>query len=265
MKIYISADIEGVAGIAHWDETKMGEEEYRRFRERMTQEVAAACRACVDAGADEIWVKDAHGSGRNLNAEELPEEASLIRGWSGHPFTMVEELDGTFDAILMLGYHAGAGSDGNPLAHTFSGRLSQFMLNGRIASEFLVNAYAAASVGVPVAFVSGDAALCDHVRDVHPQIAVVPAMRGIGEAVAAPHPVRVRNGIAEGIRKALAGDLHACLLPLPDRFTCELRFRHHAHAYRASFYPGAATVDSHTVGYACRAYFDLLTFLSFAV
>lgn len=265
MKIYISADIEGVAGIAHWDETKASSQEYAPFRERMTREVAAACRACLDAGADEIWVKDAHGNGRNLDAETLPEEVSLVRGWSGHPFSMVQELDDSFDALLLLGYHAGAGSDGNPLAHTFSGRLSSLLLNGLPASEFLVNAYAAASVGVPVPFVSGDAALCEHVREVNPGIVTWASLRGVGDSVVSLHPERARKGIAEGVRHALAGDVDRCLLTLPSMFLCEATFRHHAHAYRASFYPGAQASGSHGVRFACEAYLDLLAFLSFAV
>ena len=85
MKLYISADIEGVAGIAHWDEANKSHAAYQEFREQMTLDVAAACRAALDSGIEELLVKDAHGSGRNIIASMLPEEARVIRGWSGHP------------------------------------------------------------------------------------------------------------------------------------------------------------------------------------
>jgi D-amino peptidase len=75
MKVYISADIEGVAGIAHWDEAGKKQPEYQEFRAQMTADVAAACQAAAAAGATEILVKDAHGSGRNIIADQLPETA----------------------------------------------------------------------------------------------------------------------------------------------------------------------------------------------
>ena len=76
MKIYISADIEGVTGVTHWDETDLGKGESSLFREQMTAEVVAACEGALQAGATEIWVKDAHDSARNIIASRLPHEAS---------------------------------------------------------------------------------------------------------------------------------------------------------------------------------------------
>ena len=100
IKVYVSADIEGVTGIAHWDEASRDHPAYREFQERMTTETASACQAAMTAGATEIVVKDAHGSGRNILAEQLPVPVRLIRGWSGHPYSMVQELDATFDALF---------------------------------------------------------------------------------------------------------------------------------------------------------------------
>ena len=120
MKVYISADIEGVAGIAHWDEARKNHGDYAEFREQMTREVAAACRGARAAGATEILIKDAHASGRNLLHRQLPAGVRLIRGWSGHPLSMVQELDEGFAAVMMIGYHSPASSGANPLAHTMS-------------------------------------------------------------------------------------------------------------------------------------------------
>ena len=118
MKVYISVDIEGVAGITHWDETNKAHADYPEFREQMTGEAVAAIEGARAAGATEIWVKDAHETGRNLITSMLPDGVTLIRSWAGHPLCMVQELDGTFHAVMMVGYHAAAGSEANSLAHT---------------------------------------------------------------------------------------------------------------------------------------------------
>ena len=120
MKIYISADIEGITGTTNWDETEKKHPDYPEFRDQMTAEVAAACEGALAAGATEIMVKDAHDSARNIQAEKLPKGSLLWRGWSGHPYFMVDGMDSTYDAVLMIGYHSRAGSHTNPLSHSMS-------------------------------------------------------------------------------------------------------------------------------------------------
>ena len=117
MKVYISADIEGITGTTHWDETDKAKADYTEFRQQMTAEVAAACEGALKAGVNEIWVKDAHDSARNIIAAQLPPETRLNRGWSGHPYFMMDRLDSTFQAVVMIGYHSRAGSGASPLAH----------------------------------------------------------------------------------------------------------------------------------------------------
>ena len=90
MKIYISADIEGVAGITDWTEANPNSPSYHQHQLEMTKEVAAACEAGIRSGAESIYVKDAHWGGRNILPEHLPEKTHLIRGWSGHPYCMVQ-------------------------------------------------------------------------------------------------------------------------------------------------------------------------------
>jgi D-amino peptidase len=156
MKVYISVDIEGVAGITHWDEAEKTHRDYPEFREQMTREAVAAIEGAQAAGAREIWVKDAHDSGRNLITSMLPADIRLIRSWAGHPLCMVQELDDSFDAIVMIGYHSPAGSEANSLAHTLSLKPHLIRLNGRITSEFYIHALAGSMLGVPTVFVSGD-------------------------------------------------------------------------------------------------------------
>ena len=167
MKVFISADIEGVTNVSHWEEADISKPESAVARQQMTAEVVAACEGALKAGATEIWVKDAHWTGRNIIAARLPHEVKLVRGWSNHPFMMMQELNDTFHAVLLVGYHSGAGHDTNPLAHTFNPDLYSVQVNEKDASEFLLNAFTASLHRVPVVFVSGDKALCDEVsRDI---------------------------------------------------------------------------------------------------
>ena len=109
MKLFISADIEGCAGVALTDETHKKESVYQRFAEEMTEEVVAACEAAHEAGADEIVVKDGHGDASNIDPLKMPEYVTLIRGKSGHPYNMMYGIDDSYDGVLYLGYHAPAG------------------------------------------------------------------------------------------------------------------------------------------------------------
>lgn len=144
MKIFISADIEGVATTTLWPETEKGSEDYRLHAQQMTMEVIAACEAASEAGASEIVVRDAHEDGNNLDIWKLPENVTLIRGWSGHPYSMVYGIDPSFDAAIFIGYHSAASSEGNPLSHTESLNPLSVKLNEALASEFLLYSYAAA-------------------------------------------------------------------------------------------------------------------------
>ncbi len=263
MKIYISADIEGVNGTTHWDETDRKHPDYPEFREQMTAEVAAACEGALAAGATEIWVKDAHGSARNLIASRLPAEVRLVRGWSGHPYMMVDGIDSTFQAMMMVGYHSRAGSNANPLAHTMTGANAYVKINGRPVSEFMLNSYTAASVSVPVVFVAGDAGLCEDATALIPALTSVAVKGGRGGATINIHPKLAVERIRAGVQKALEADPARCLLRLPERFSVEIRYKDHAKAYASSFYPGARLSDDYTVQFESGDYFDVLRLLTF--
>ena len=163
MKVYISADMEGVTGVVNWDEVDHNRPSfYNQFQQKMTREVVAACEGANDAGAAEIWVKDAHYSGRNIMQDLLPKNTRLIRGWSGHPYLMVQELDNSFDALIMIGYHSRASSSTNPLAHTMSSsKIDKILVNDQAASEFFLHGNIASKYKVPLVFLSGDAGICE--------------------------------------------------------------------------------------------------------
>lgn len=264
MKIYISADIEGITGVTSWDETDMDKPAYAVARQQMTDEVAAACQGALQAGASEVWVKDAHDSGRNILAADLPNQTRLLRSWSGHPYDMVEGLDESFNALMLIGYHSRAGSGASPLAHTMSGAITYVKINDRFASEFLFAAYTAAMLKVPLVFVSGDQGLCDEISQFHPHIQTLAVKFGAGEATNSIHPAVAVNRIRDEVAKALKADLSRCLVPLPEHFRLEYRYRQHARAYRASFYPGANKLDDHTILFESDNYFEILRYMLFA-
>lgn len=264
VKIYISADIEGVAGIADWSEGDRTDPSWQEFRQRMTAEVSAACQAALEAGATDILVKDAHGSARNVLAEELPPPARLIRGWSGHPYRMVQELDESFDRALFIGWHAAAGCGGNPLAHSLSSKkLSALRVNGEPASEFLLHSYTAALVGVPICLVSGDEALCAGVQTFDERIITVPVMRGVGASSIALHPADARTAIAQGVERAMQTE--RWVPGLPDYFEVEVTYKQASAAYRSSQYPGARLMNGDTIGFSTDDWFEVMRMLIFVV
>ena len=266
MKIYISADMEGVTGATHWDEMDRNHKAYEPFQEQMSREVAAACEGAREAGADEIRVKDAHGSGRNILARLLPRGVKLIRGWSGHPYSMVQELDGSFDALLMVGYHSRAGHGGDPLSHTMSSaKVESVHINDRETSEFFLHGNIAGKHGVPLAFLSGDADLCGEARETNSGMTTHATMKGVGDSTVSIHPEESIEAIRSGVKTALEGDLSKCVWSHPESFEVKIRFNKHQGAYRASHYTGADLLNAKTVRVSMTDYDDVMRFILFVV
>jgi D-amino peptidase len=263
MRVYLSVDIEGVAGISHWDEATKAHADYSRFQDQMVAEAVAACEGALAAGATTITVKDAHDSGRNIPAGSLPRPTELISGWSGHPFSMVQGLDDSYDAAAFIGYHAKAGDGGNPLSHTMTGRIHQLVINGEPVAEYHLHANAAALVGVPVVFVSGDRTLCHDIATTQPATTTFATKWGEGPSQHTVHPETAVEGIRAGMQAGLEGDLGAARLELPDRFEVDLHYKHHTTAYEKSFYPGATLTGPHTVRLEADDFFDVLRALQF--
>ena len=265
MKIYLSCDIEGTAGVAHFDECTLNHPDYEYFRQQMTSEVAAACQGANKAGAQELLVRDAHGTARNIIPRELPENARIIRGGRGDMFAMVTGINSSFDALLMTGFHSGVGTDGSPVSHTFNHNTELLTLNDMMLNEFLFDAYSAAYHGVPVAFVSGDEALCNFAREIVPGITTVSTQKGIGSSSESIHPDLSIRLIEQGVQKALSGDLSQCKITLPKKFVMKIRFCRHADAYFNSFYPGIAMLNSTTLEYTTKDWYDLLVMVHFVL
>ncbi|MED5426666.1 MAG: M55 family metallopeptidase [Candidatus Neomarinimicrobiota bacterium] len=266
MKIYISADMEGITGVTHWDEVDHNKSSYGQFQKQMSLEVAAACEGALEAGAKEIWLKDAHYSGRNILAEILPKGVKLIRGWSGHPYSMVQELDDSFDALMMVGYHSRAGQGGNPLAHTLSSsKLDSITINDRQTSEFFLHGNIAAKHGVPLVFLSGDVGLCEEVLEVSPGTTTVATMVGVGDSTISIQPQESLEAIKTKVKSALSGELSNCLWDHPKSFVVHIRFNKQQLAYRASHYPGAELFDPKTIAFTTKEYDEVMQLILFVV
>ena len=272
MKLFISADIEGCAGVTLSAETHKNEPVYARYARQMTEEVAAVCEAALACGADEIVVKDGHGDAGNIDVTAMPEGVTLIRGKSGHPINMMFGLDGTFDAVLYVGYHAPAGDPGSPLSHTSTGNSNFILLNGKRMSEFMLNSYTAALYGVPVVFLSGDERICRLAGELVPGITTVSTKRGVGGSAFNKAPATVVKelraavtGIFSGTPEEVQGRLAVGRIRLPGEFTYEVNFKDLKRAYQMSFYPGMEAVDERTDRLVSRSWMDIVTAHSFVV
>jgi len=258
MKVFISSDIEGTAGITHWDEADKKHDTYPEIRALMTGEVLAAIEGAIEGGATEILLKDAHDSGRNIITANLPSCVRIIRGWSGTPLSMVQGIDDGFDAVVFTGYHSRAGAETNPLAHTMNLRVSELRLNGVPASEFHLHATAASYYKVPAVFISGDKGICEDARRLNPNMVTVPVLEGIGRSTISVAPAVARANIKAGVAKALGLERKTCLLPIPSETVLEVVFNNPTDAYRASWYPGAKHIGQRTVQFIHSDFFEIM-------
>ncbi len=252
MKVYISVDLEGLTGSTSWESTNLGDQEHSAVAEQMKKEAMAAALGAIDAGATEVYIKDAHDSGRNFDITGFPKECRFIRDWTIDPASMIGGIDESFDALLFVGYHSPAGFDGSPLSHTMNRGNNYVKFNGQICSEFLIHALYAAELGVPTVFLSGDKALCSHVQEYDPQIRTVAVKEGIGCATVSITPEEACTQIREQAKEAVL-NRDNCHITIPETLTMEINFKEHYKARRASFYPGVIKTGPYTVEYTGKS------------
>lgn len=205
MKLYVSCDMEGTAGVCAWRQCDPSDAfEYPAYRRYMTQEVRAAIDGAREAGADGILINDSHWDMRNLVWDELPQDGGVrvITG-SRKPWSMGQGLDGTFAGAFFTGYHAKAG-DAATLSHTFSPEtIYDVRVNGRSCSEALLMAALAGSHGVPLLMITGDRRAVEEVTAVMPWCVGVVVKEVVGySAVNSLTPHAARAAIRDGAREA---------------------------------------------------------------
>jgi len=263
LKVFISVDMEGVAGLIHWDETSEGGADYPLFRRLMTEETNAAIAGALDAGATEIVVRDSHGSARNILPDLLRPEARLIREWNS-PLSMMEGIDKSFDAVVFVGYHARAGTPDAVLKHTMSLSLYDVILNGVRMPEGAWNAAIAGHFDVPVVFLSGDSAIGKQIKEIIGPIETVAVKEGLGPAASMLHPVKAREMIQKGVAAALR-NLKAYKPYKPAApYKLEIVFTDENQARRAAQVPGIERTGERTVAYASNDLMDIVLYFSLA-
>jgi D-amino peptidase len=256
MRVYVSVDMEGIAGIGHPRPTERGDAGYPAACDLMTGEANAAIEGALAGGATEILVNDSHGGMYNLSPTGLHPAARLLQGQKA--WSMVAgaapDADGrpTFDVALFVGYHARAGHPTGTIAHTFSDEPVETRLNGRPTGEYGVNALILGAWGIPVGMVAGDDALADEVSGWLPwtERIVVKVAHGTS-AAASLHPSRaqelIRAGAERAVRAAARGDLQVLELDRP--VVIEVDHRRGLEADFAAIQPGAERVGDRTVAY----------------
>src|SRR3954454_14184808 len=245
-RVFISVDMEGVAGVATLDQIIRGGHGYPRAQTLMTGEATAALRGALAAGADEVVVNDSHGTMDNLVAESLDPGARLLIG-APKPSCMVQGIDRDHDIALFIGYHASA-SDIGVLAHTFSSNFTELRVNGQAMSEAEVNALLAASAGVPVGLVTGDDRICGVAEKAFPGVrtAAVKTAHGFS-ASESMHPRAACAWIEQAAADAVRDAANLQPLSLPDEFLVEADIATQLGADYAVNVPRCERVGAHTV------------------
>jgi D-amino peptidase len=251
MKVYISADIQGISGIVHPEQTLMGGKDYQQGRNLMIKEVNAAIEGALAGKEDEIVVRDAHANQFSILPEEIHPKALLVSG-SNKPFSsMLEGIDETFACVFFIGYHARAGVRNGVLNHTYFAKEVQMVtLNGIEVGEIGINAALAGAYNVPVRLVTGDQAAVEEAEALLGNILTVSVKKGCGRYSAiCRHPETVRDEIRKAAQQALASSNGnaPCLLEKPVRM--ELEFSDSAMADSAALMPHVERLDDRKIGY----------------
>jgi D-amino peptidase len=247
VKIFISTDFEGVAGIVDWDQIMVGSNDYPLGRRLLLGEVNAAIDGAAEAGADQFLVNDSHSSMRNLEPDLLHGSASLLTG-KHKPMYMMEGLDDTFDAIFFLGYHGSIGASRAVLSHSYNPRaIWQVRQGGQIIGETGLNALVAAHFGVPIVLVTGDQTTAAEAELLTPAPHCIEVKRSVSRyAAESLHPEVARERIREGARLALRDLEHRAAPRLPDEIELEITFLTADMAEMATWLQGVEPLEGDT-------------------
>jgi D-amino peptidase len=248
MKIFVSTDMEGTAGVVDWAQCLPGEPEYDRYRRLLLAEVNAAIDGAVDAGATDFLVNDSHSSMRNLPPDQLHGQASYLSG-RHKPMYMMQGLDGSFDAAFFVSYHGSMGASAATLSHTYNpSAIAEVLLNGVVAGESGINALVALAHRVPVVLVTGDSTTAREAEPYFPGIeAVVVKESHTRFSATSLHPEvaceRIRSGARRAVERLASSAPPAISLPA----TLRVRFRTVDQAEVATWLSGVRRVDDVSV------------------
>ncbi len=264
LKIYISADMEGVGGVSTWDKQSGAKgADYEKFRRLMTLEVNAAIAGAYDAGATEVLVSDSHGDGQNIDPELLDRRARMVRAWP-RPLGMMQGIDDTFAAVAFVGYHASEGQANAILAHTESGsRFFDVKLNGVTVPEAGINAAIAGEFGVPVVFLSGDQTIGEEAARLLGRIetAAVKTAGGFFSGTML-HPEECQRLIREGVRRGVVRRRELKPYKLTRPVKLEVTFKRTVDAEITSYFQGVERPRGNAIIYAAHDMLDASRFFN---
>jgi len=266
LKVYISADMEGITGVASVDQLSPGSFEYERAREWMTGEVLAAIQGARDAGATEFVVSDSHGNGQSLLIDRFPNDVPvmIVRSFP-RPLGMMEGIDSSFAAAIFIGYHASTSSTTGVRAHTISSALlTRISLNGTSMSEAGINAAIAAQYGVPVVMLTGDDAIVAETNTRLGPIECVAVKRAIGfhsTATMTPEVARklIREHAATAVKRR--GEMRPYAMTKP--ITLDISFKNYRPVELLGYLPNVQRIDSHMVRFVGRDMIEVSKFIEF--
>lgn len=253
MKIYISADIEGVSGVVNGSFTSQSEYDYPRARKLMTDEVNAAIAGAKLAGTDEILVNDSHGPMTNILIEDLDEDARLISG-NKKLLGMMEGINDEFDGVLLIGYHARHNTPG-VLAHSYYGSVvSEIKINGRAVGESEFNSMVAGYYNVPVVFVSGDDVLSRQVKEFNKDIETLIVKKAHSRYCAESiQPKLEHKLLKENVQKALSNKLKKIKpCKVEGKVELEVGFHNSGMAEATLYIPGVEMIAPNRVKYMAK-------------
>ena len=265
LKVFISADIEGVASVVNHEQSSERGRDYNYFRKLMTKEVNAAIEGAFEAGAKEIMVADSHGlDGINLIVDDLNPAARLIRSWP-RPLMMMQGIDDTFDAVIFIGYHAGEQTAEATLAHTMhGGKIFDLKLNGKSVNEAVFNAATAGHFNVPVVMISGDDAVMQQARKFIPDFEESVVKKAIGYYSADNlHPQKACELIKSKTITALRNLKKYKPFKVKYPVEMEVTFKSKLYAEIFSLLPIIKRIDSHTVIFQGKDMVEISRFISF--
>jgi D-amino peptidase len=250
VRIYISVDMEGVTGLVDAEDVQPGGRDYERGRLMMAEDVNAAVRGAVRAGATDITVNDAHGPMRNLLPETLHPAARLIRG-KPKQMGMLEGLTPEHDAVICVGYHSRAGALG-VLSHSFMGHeIEDIWLDGRPVGEIGLAHATAAAVGVPVVALTGDDRACEEMTEWDASVTTVAVKYARDRFAAELRPAEeARTAIEEAVTTAVTTSLSAPLTgpqTASNPSTLTVRWQSASVASTLLGIPGVTATDNRTV------------------
>src|SRR5829696_952311 len=237
LKVFVSVDMEGLAGVVAGADVSASGPDYAHFRTIMAGETNAAIEGAFTVGATAVLVRDSHGDKRNLLPSDVDARARLLRGSSTGPKNMMEGLDSTFDAVVFVGYHAKAGTPNAILEHTSTGNVVDLSINGVSLPEGGYNALVAGLYGVPVVFVAGDRAVVEQIRGLLGPITGVAVKEEIGDASLGLSPKKAQDEIRRGVAEAIRDRGRAKPYRLPGPYTMVLKVKQ-----ERPLYPGAQKV-----------------------